>query len=133
MVFNLENLGRKLRSSMCLEPGASVVLCLQWSECTGLGAKCWRWEWSLILCLIPHLSDFGFSILPSCLNGFSGPGVPERNVYTRYVKLEPVSAPGHLGFLMLLNQQTILNRIIGAVFQKENRTVVKHCGKDDRV
>ena len=42
----------------------------------------------------------------SWLSGFSGASVLERNIYTRCIKLEPVTIPGRFGFLMLLNQQT---------------------------
>lgn len=69
----------------------------------------------------------------SWLSGFSGPSVLERNIYTRCIKLEPVTVPGRFGFLLLLNQQTILNRMIAAIFQKENWVVVTYSGKEDYV
>lgn len=87
----------------------------------------------LILCLITHLSNFCLSTLMSWLSGFSGPSVLERNIYTRCIKLEPVTVPGRSGFLVLLNQQTILNRMIAAIFRKENWVVVTYSGKEDYV
>lgn len=91
-------------NSICFKPGASKQCYISnsqnvqvWEpECRGSSSP-------YQLHLITPLSNFCFSILPSCFSGFNSPSVLERNVYTRCIKSELVAAPGHFGFLMPLS------------------------------
>ena len=110
MVFNLGKLF--VSNSICLKPGASKQCYISNSQNVQvweLGGRGGSSPYQLHL--VTHLSNFCFSILPSCFSGFNSPSVLERNVYTRCIKPEPVAAPGHFGFLMPLSSSLVAQTV----------------------
>ena len=128
MVFNLGKLF--LRNSICLKPGASKQCYISNSQNVQvweLGGRGGSSPYQLHL--ITHLSNFCFSTLPSCFSGFNSPSVLEKNVYTRYIKSEPVTAPGRFGFLMPLSSSLVAQTVKNLPAMQE--TCIQSLGQEN--